>query len=181
MKHLFISVVGCATLLSVPQLTNAQTKSTSKPVVVANCFVSEFKQLALSIHDPVIRTKELMHWLGNNVKTCSLEQLVMINSNRSSWLGTADTTKMSSVIDSLIEMKASNKPELMNQIFGSAEQERSRGGDQTISAGPQGRAPLATDGNASVPTILPVPVVQNYVQTPGGSRGGNSGNVAGRP
>lgn len=84
MKHLFIAVVGCATFWRVPQLVNAQTKSTPKPLVVANFFVSEFKQLALSIHDPVIRTKELMHWLGNNVKTCSLEQLVLINSNRSS-------------------------------------------------------------------------------------------------
>ncbi len=162
-------------------MVNAQTKSTPKPLVVGNCFVSEFKQLALSIHDPVIRTKELMHWLGNNVKTCSLEQLVLINSNRSSWLGTADTTKMSSVIDSLIEMKASNKPELMNQIFGSADQERPMGGDQVISVGPQGRVSSAIDGNAQGATILPIPIVQNYVQSPGGPRDGSSGNVTGRP
>lgn len=97
----------------------AQAKTSTKNTPVANCFLSEFKQLALSTHEPILRTQAVLNWLANNVKTCTVEQLVMINSNRFAWMGTSDTPKLASILESMIEYKVAGKPDMLNQIFGS--------------------------------------------------------------
>jgi hypothetical protein len=165
MKLNLLSAVTCVALGFTTSSGFAQTKATAKSAAPLHCFISEFKQLALSVHDPVLRTKELMHWLGKHVTSCTVEQLVMINSNKSSWLGTADTTKMASVIESMIEFKVAGKPEMLNQIFGTMSNERTESA-QVISAGPQMRLPpvAVVDINGQQQLFQQLPILQNYTQ-----------------
>lgn len=165
MKLKLLSALTCVALGCTMPSVFAQTKASAKSAAPLHCFISEFKQLALSIHDPVLRTKELMHWLGKHVTSCTTEQLVMINANKSGWLGTADTTKMSSVIESMIEFKVAGKPDMLNQIFGSMSTERTESA-QVISAGPQMRLPpvAVMDLTGQQQLIQQLPILQNYTQ-----------------
>lgn len=89
------------------------------PASSPNCFVSEFKHITLSVHEPIARAKQAQLWLVQNVSACSVEKLSFINANRSAWLGTSDSTMITMTLESMIEYKASDKPEMLAQIFSS--------------------------------------------------------------
>ena len=133
-KHKLWTALTAAALVGMAPSAMAQAKASAKTAPPANCFVSEFKQLALSTHEPIARSQSVLNWLATNVKTCTVEQLVMINTNRSAWLGTSDTAKMASILGSMIEFKVAGKPEMLNQIFGSMSVDRPDA--VTISSGP---------------------------------------------
>jgi hypothetical protein len=84
-----------------------------------NCFISEFRHIGLSIHEPIERANQAKRWLTQNLTACSVEKLVVINANRASWLGTSDSSYFMNALDSMIEFKQAGKPEMAAQIYGS--------------------------------------------------------------
>ncbi len=84
-----------------------------------SCFLSEFRHIALTTHEPISRSSATQNWLAKNVMSCSIEQLNFINANRASWLGTSDSPYFAYLLDSMVEYKTANKPEMLAQIFGS--------------------------------------------------------------
>ena len=100
-------------------LSFSQTKKAVPKEPAPNCFISEFRHIAMSVHEPIERANKAMMWLVQNVSACSLEKLNFINSNRAAWLGTSDSTDFMMTIDSMIEYKAAGKPEMLSQIFNS--------------------------------------------------------------
>ena len=67
--------------------------------------VSDFKLIALSINNSVEREKAALTWLKKIGPSCSLEKLIIIRNNRANWLGTADTTEVDVLVDTLLGKK----------------------------------------------------------------------------
>ena len=107
-------------LTSTVNIAFSQTKKkAAKTEPAFNCFISEFRHIALSIHEPIERANQAKRWLTQNLTACSVEKLVVINSNRASWLGTSDSSYFMNALDSMIEFKEAGKPEMAAQIYGS--------------------------------------------------------------
>ncbi len=104
-------------------VASAQSKKSVTKEPAPNCFISEFRHIGKTVHDPVERLHQAKHWLIQNVASCSIEKLNLINGNRASWLGTSDTPFFMTMIDSMIEYKAVGNPEMLAQIFNSAGKE----------------------------------------------------------
>jgi hypothetical protein len=77
----------------------------------------------MSVHDPIERAKQVKLWLVQNVSSCSLEKLNLINANRAAWLGTSDSSHLTTMLDMMIEYKVAGKPEMLAQIFNSVGKE----------------------------------------------------------
>ena len=84
-----------------------------------NCFISEFRHIGMSVHEPIERSNQAKLWLVQNVAACSVEKLNFINANRASWLGTSDSSHLMTTLDSMIEYKVAGNPEMLAQIFNS--------------------------------------------------------------
>jgi len=102
-------VLAISANLAFSQSKNAVTKEPSP-----NCFISEFRHIGLTVHEPIERANQAKVWLAQNVAVCSVEKLNFINANRSSWLGTSDSTYFMTLLDSMIEYKAAGKPSKRN-------------------------------------------------------------------
>jgi hypothetical protein len=90
----------------------AQTaKRVSPPAAPAEprpaCVVAEFKGLGLNTHDPQERSVKAAQWLQRNGSACTLAQAITITSNRSAWLGTADTPLLMASIEGMVESRQS--------------------------------------------------------------------------
>ena len=114
-------VVALAVLACALNMAHAQSKKAAPKEPSANCFISEFRYIGTSIHEPLEREKQAKNWLIQNVAACSVEKLNLINGNRASWLGTADSAFFMTMLDSMIEYKVAGNPEMLSQIFNSAE------------------------------------------------------------
>lgn len=86
----------------------AQTAKRASPPAApaeprAACVVAEFKGIGLHTHDPQERSVKAAQWLQRNSSACSLAQAIVIASNRSAWLGTADTPMLTASIEGMVE------------------------------------------------------------------------------
>ena len=95
----------------------ASGKKATKTVKQGICLVADFRNLALTVHDPKLRQDLVLEWLKNHTDTCSIDQLNMINRYRAVWLGTSDNPKVAGIIDSLIELKSGGDPQKLQEIF----------------------------------------------------------------
>lgn len=101
----------------------AQAKKSVAKEPNPSCFIAEFRHIGASVHDPLERERQAKNWLIQNVGACSIDKLKMINANRSSWLGTSDSSFFMTMLDSMIEYKSEGNPEMLAQIFNSAGKE----------------------------------------------------------
>ena len=100
-------------------LAVAQSKKVVPKEPAPNCFISEFRHIGMSAHDPIDRAKQAQLWLVQNVSACTVEKLNYINSNRPAWLGTSDSSHLMTTLETMIEYKSAGKPEMLAQIFNS--------------------------------------------------------------
>ena len=63
-----------------------------------SCNIGEFKVLALTEHNPIVRKEITLGWLKKNAKQCSNEQLVQLYNHFAEWLGTADNFEIRGLI-----------------------------------------------------------------------------------
>lgn len=104
-------------------LSFSQSKKATPKAPVPNCFISEFRHIGMSVHDPIERAKQAQLWLVQNVSACTLDKLSFINANRPSWLGSADSSHLMTTLETMIEYKSSGNPEMLAQIFNSVGKE----------------------------------------------------------
>ncbi len=127
-----------------------------------NCLVSEFRAMALGTHDLAERTKMASDWFRRNAPGCSEDQLRLISSNRSSWMGNADSPQLMAMMDGALESRLKNRPELMAQIFGAPPPPPRPPGSDTVRAGDLAPrpAPVVQPGTpavvgGAVPVVVP--------------------------
>ncbi len=82
------------------------------------CVVAEFRAIGIDEQDVTKRRSRALNWLQQRSKQCSVEQLLMIRNNRSQWMGTADSAKLASVVDSLLEAIAAENPRVAALLYG---------------------------------------------------------------
>lgn len=82
------------------------------------CVVAEFRAIGIDEQDVSKRRSRALSWLQQRSKQCSVEQLLMIRNNRSQWMGTADSAKLASVVDSLLEAIAAENPRVATLLYG---------------------------------------------------------------
>jgi hypothetical protein len=82
------------------------------------CVVAEFRAIGIDEQDTTKRRTRALSWLQQRAKQCSVEQLLMIRNNRSQWMGTADSAKLASVVDSLLEAIAAENPRVATLLYG---------------------------------------------------------------
>jgi hypothetical protein len=82
------------------------------------CVVAEFRAIGIDEQDTTKRRTRALSWLQQRSKQCSVEQLLMIRNNRSQWMGTADSAKLASVVDSLLEAIAAENPRVATLLYG---------------------------------------------------------------
>jgi hypothetical protein len=85
-------------------LAFSQSKKAVPKEPAPNCFISEFRHIGLSVHDPIERAKQAQLWLVPN---------------RPGWLGTSDSSHLMTMLETMIEYKSAGKPEMLAQIFNS--------------------------------------------------------------
>jgi hypothetical protein len=123
----------------------------------ANCLISEFRGMALGTHDVAERGRQATEWLRRNGSACSEDQLRLLNSNRSAWMGTADTPQLMGLMEGALEARLKNQPDKLLQMFGSAPQRAS--GSETMRAGDLAPRPApVVSGTPAVVTAAPPPV-----------------------
>jgi len=84
---LLSAMLGTAAAQTAKRATPPAAPAEPRPV----CVVAEFKGIGLHTHDPQERSVKAAQWLQRNGSACTLAQAITITSNRSAWLGTADT------------------------------------------------------------------------------------------
>jgi hypothetical protein len=141
-----------------PRTRPGVTKKVSKPEPQGICLVADFRNLALTLHDPKLRQDAAIDWLRNHTQTCNLDQLQIINRYRAVWLGTSDNPKVAGIIDSLIELKSAGDSQKLQEIFGS-------------------QVSSATNTDAVFATAKPTPskVVYQLIQQPAQPNGTDNG------
>jgi hypothetical protein len=58
------------------------------------CLVSNFYNIAYSIHDPGLRHQQLLIWLKTNGDKCDSKQLVLIWNRLAEWTGASDSAEL---------------------------------------------------------------------------------------
>ena len=113
--------LACSVMVGAQEAPKARAngaKKAPKPEPQGICLVADFRNLALTLHDPKLRQDAAIDWLRNHTQTCNLDQLLMINRYRPVWLGTSDNPRVAGIIDSLIELKSAGDAQKLQEIFG---------------------------------------------------------------
>ena len=108
---------GAAPAANATTTDDGATAKTAK-VEGPPCVVAEFRAIGIDEQDVTKRRTRALSWLQQRAKQCSVEQLLMLRNNRSQWMGTADSAKLASVVDSLLEAIAADNPRVATLLYG---------------------------------------------------------------
>ena len=98
---LLSAMLGTAAAQTAKRVSPPAAPAEPRPV----CVVAEFKGIGLHTHDPQERSVKATQWLQRNGSACSLAQAITITSNRSAWLGAADTPLLMASIEGMVESR----------------------------------------------------------------------------
>ncbi len=159
--HRLCLMFACASLLAEAALAQGRPAAPRRAEPAPACLVSEFRAMALGTHDLAERGKLATQWLQRNLPGCGEEQLRLLSSNRTSWMGHADSPQLMSALDSALEARVKNKPEQLARLFGAAAPPPRVAGDETVRAGDLAPrpAPVVGPGTPAAVTLAAPPVV----------------------
>ena len=98
---LLSAMLGTAAAQTAKRVSPPAAPAAPRPV----CEVAEFKGIGLHTHDPQERSVKAAQWLQRNGPACTLAQAITITSNRSAWLGAADTPLLMASIEGMVESR----------------------------------------------------------------------------
>jgi hypothetical protein len=109
--------------------------------------------MALTTHVVGERERKALDWLSRHAKQCSDEQLVVLATNRPSWLGNADTARVAGAIDRELERRYVAGKGKVESLFDSPQAKQ---GDTQTTTTPAAPAPVVP---ATQPATTPAAVV----------------------
>lgn len=119
-----------------------------------DCWVADFREMALTTHDVQVRERKALEWLKQRANRCNEEQLLMISSNRPSWLGNADTARVAAQIDRVLEQRFLMNQRNVSELFDSGLPREESTQINTTPAAPPGV--VADTQNTNVPAAVVV-------------------------
>jgi len=161
---------------------HAQTKAKTVPVPpeapTGACVIAEFRQLALTLHDPLERQNKAIEWLKTNGNFCSPTQMSILITSKAALLGTADSVALGAVIDGIIEKRLGADHVAVSRYYRPEVQGPSKGREEAPAAKTteSGPAPKATGGAAAGASGAPTPAVVAVAGAP--AMGGAPGAAA---
>jgi hypothetical protein len=158
--RLALIVLGWSALLAAQAQGVAPASNKSAAPAPGVCLLADFRALALTTHDPSQRLGMALEWMNQHARSCSIDQLKVLNNYRPSWMGAADHPKLQGMIDSLIEAQTANDPEKLKALFTPDVATPPEESSKTVTAKPT--------RPAAAPPPMPVlnPMIQGYVQPP---------------
>jgi hypothetical protein len=170
-----LGVLFSITALSAHGQTTKKSDFAAAPAgLYANsCSISEFRTLALTTQDAQERGEVLTRWLKANAGACSTYQILLLNNNRSQWMGTADTAKVAGLFDQIIESKLRNDPQALKSMYGPEGASSGGGGKK--------RTEATSGGTASVEASVPPPPPGTVVLAVGAGGAPNAGGAVPGP
>lgn len=146
--------------------TAAQTRRAEPP---GACLVSEFRAMGLGTHDLTERAQKARQWLARNLAACGEDQLRLLSSNRTLWLGHADSLEFMGMIDGALESRLKDKPEQLARLFGATAAPARPPGDDTLRSGALAPrpAPVVPPAAPAAVTLAAPPVVLPAAGLPG--------------
>lgn len=132
------------------QARNGEIARSSTP----QCWVAEFRALALTTHQVAERERKALDWLQRYARTCSDEQLLMVASNRPVWLGHADTAKVAGVIDKELESRYMASRGNVGRLFDSPQPEAVRNAITSTLEAPNLVVPATTADGVSAAVVV---------------------------
>lgn len=150
----------CAGTVHAQARPKAGLKDAGSAPPAGACVIAEFRHIAFTVHDPQDRLDQAIAWLKKNGDRCSPTQMVLINSNKATWMGTSDSMALSTVTDALMEKRMGQDHEAVMRYYKPDVQAPKRASEgATNSAGAGGAKPAAANGGAptSVPMPMPMP------------------------
>ena len=107
-KRCLWAALAAGWLMASPSWADTAANTSSggtSPAANAECWVADFREMALTTHKVQDRERLALAWLEARAANCSEEQLLMIATNRPSWLGHADTAHVAAKIDRELERR----------------------------------------------------------------------------
>lgn len=163
-------------LSAMPGTAAAQTAKRVNPISAPAaprpaCVVAEFKGIGLHTHDPQERSIKAVQWLQRNGSACSLAQAITITSNRSAWLGTADTPMLMATLEGMIESRQ-NAVALSSPTAANAPGQSAAALPVTTQT-PDARAPTVANAAPALKPVVTVaaPVAPRPPAAPGATAG----------
>jgi hypothetical protein len=150
---LLSAIVGTAAAQTAKRASPPATPAEPRPV----CVVAEFKGIGLHTHDPQERSVKAVQWLQRNGSACSLAQAITITSNRSAWLGTADTPLLITSIEGMVESRQ-NAAAAAQTATAAAAATPTAAAPVAATTTTSGIAPAPTNRAAAAPMAVPVVV-----------------------
>jgi hypothetical protein len=164
MNKFFCTLLGLGLVIaltpaSAQSAKNAASKTqaaAAKPI----CLVANFRTLALETYNPDERSTKTEAWLKTHGADCSLDQILIIRSNRAHWLGNADSASLMGMVDAIAETKLRGQPLLLAQLYG-AQGVENRASTETTSTTPNAAAlpPKPAAPTAPIAAVVVAPAV----------------------
>lgn len=86
------------------------------PSTTPGCLVSGFRSVALQTHDLTQREQKALAWLRTNGERCTAEQMANIGSNLGIWLGRAESVRISTAVEGLLQLAVNPDPQNRGQV-----------------------------------------------------------------
>jgi hypothetical protein len=123
-----------------------------------SCWVADFREMALTTHNVQQRENKAITWLRANAGQCTEEQLLMISSNRPSWMGNADTARVAALIDKELEKRYVMSQRDVSALFDSDDVREETTQVITTPAAPPAVVPATQGGDVPAAVIVQPPV-----------------------
>jgi len=122
-----------------------------------SCWVADFREMALTTHNVQERERKAVEWLRQRAGQCNEEQLLMISSNRPSWMGNADSARVAAQIDRELEKRYLMNQRDLSELFDSEYRREETTQIHTTPAAPQGVVPNTQNTNFPAAVVVQQP------------------------
>ncbi len=162
----FISLVTASAAVGQARPRPAQPPAAQAPA--GACVIAEFRQIAMTHHDPQERQYKVLDWLQKNGTSCTPVQLSILISSKASLLGTSDGGLVDASIDRIVERKMGNDHASVSRYYRPDAQglvnNKDEGTTKTTQSGPA-PSPVVNAPGGGVPG-MPLPNVVAMANSP---------------
>jgi hypothetical protein len=156
-----VVLLGLMCMTATPSWGQARNAEPARSSNAPQCWVADFRALALTTHQVADRERKALDWLQRYARACTDEQLLMLASNRPAWLGHADTAKIAGAIDKELERRYVAGRGSVGSLFDSPEAKSASTEITTTPAAPSPVVPAAAADGVPAAVVVQQPSAGN--------------------
>lgn len=156
-----VVLLGLMCMSATPSWGQARNAEPGRSSNAPQCWVADFRALALTTHQVADRERKALNWLERFARACTDEQLLMLASNRPAWLGHADTAKVAGAIDKELERRYVADKARVGGLYDSPETKSANTEITTTPAAPSPVVPAAAEDGVPAAVLVQQPSASN--------------------